>query len=94
MFLSLKAPCLPLKNSGTLSQIIRTAIIKADVKSPGKGTHCFRHGFISKMVKQGESFKHIADLAGHKHIQTTFIYTKIDFNSLAEVALELPGGEI
>jgi len=94
VFLSLKAPCLPLKNSGTLSQIIRTAIIKADVKSPGKGTHCFRHGFISKMVKQGESFKHIADLAGHKHIQTTFIYTKIDFNSLAEVALELPGGEI
>jgi len=46
--------------------------------------------FVSRMIEQGESFKHIADLAGHKHIQTTFIYTKIDFNSLAEVALELP----
>ena len=42
------------------------------------------------MLNQGESFKHIADLVGHKHIQTTFIYTKIDFNSLADVALELP----
>ncbi|MEA3230066.1 MAG: tyrosine-type recombinase/integrase, partial [archaeon] len=78
------------KKSRTLSQIIRSAMLKADVKSPSKGAHCFRHGFVSRMLKQGESFKHIADLVGHKHIQTTFIYTKIDFNSLAEVALELP----
>jgi site-specific recombinase XerC len=42
------------------------------------------------MLNQGESFKHIADLVGHKHIATTFIYTKIDFSSLAQVALELP----
>ena len=65
-------------------------MLKYDVDSPSRGAHCHRHGFVSRMVEQGESFKHIADLAGHKHIQTTFIYTKIDFNSLAEVALELP----
>ncbi len=90
VFLTLRAPFKPLTKSNALSQILRTAMLKADIKSPSKGAHCFRHGFISKLLKQGESFKHIADLAGHKHIQTTFIYTKIDFNSLAEVALELP----
>ena len=90
VFLTLRAPFSPLKKSSTLSTIIRSAMFKAGIKSPTKGAHCFRHGFVSRMLKQGESFKHIADLVGHKHIATTFIYTKIDFNSLAEVALELP----
>lgn len=90
VFLTLKAPFTPLKKSQALSQIIRSAMLKAGIKSPRKGSHCFRHGFVSRMLKQGESFKLIADLVGHKHIQTTFIYTKIDFNSLAEVPLELP----
>ena len=90
VFLTLRAPFSPLKKSRTLSQIIRSAMLKAAINSPTKGAHCFRHGFVSRMLKQGESFKHIADLVGHKHIATTFIYTKIDFNALAQVALELP----
>jgi len=90
VFLTLRAPFIPLKKSSTLSEIIRYAMLKAGVKSPTKGAHCFRHGFVSRMLKQGEPFKHIADLVGHKHIQTTFIYTKIDFSSLGQVALELP----
>lgn len=90
VFLTVRAPFTPLTKSRTLSQIIRSAMLKAGIKSPTKGAHCFRHGFVARMLKQGESFKHIADLVGHKHIATTFIYTKIDFNSLAQVALELP----
>ncbi len=90
VFLNLRAPHGPLKNSKCLSQIIRTAMLNAGVKSPSMGSHCFRHNFVSRMLRQGESFKNIADLIGHKSIQSTFIYTKIDFNSLAEVPLELP----
>jgi site-specific recombinase XerD len=90
VFLTLRAPFSPLKKSSTLSTIIRSAMLKAGIISPTKGAHCFRHGFVSRMLKQGESFKHIADLVGHKHIATTFIYTKIDFNALGQVALELP----
>lgn len=89
LFLTLRAPLGPLTHKA-LSQMIRTAMLKSDIDSPRRGAHCFRHGFVSRMIEQGESFKHIADLAGHKHIQTTFLYTKIDFNSLAAVALELP----
>lgn len=90
VFLTMRAPFTPLTESRTLSVIIKNAMQIAGIKSPTKGTHCFRHGFVSRMLNQGESFKHIADLVGHKHIQTTFIYTKIDFKSLAEVPLELP----
>ncbi len=91
VFLTLRAPRIPLRQSKScLYQIIRTAMRKAGVKSPSMGSHCFRHNFVSRMLRQGESFKNIADLIGHKSIESTFIYTKIDFNSLAEVPLELP----
>jgi len=44
-------------------------MLKAGIKSPRKGAHCLRHGFVSRMLKQGgESFKQIADLVGHKHL--------------------------
>jgi site-specific recombinase XerD len=88
-FLTLCAPVKPLEAWG-ISQIVRRSMVKVGIKSPSKGAHCFRHGFVSRMLKQGESFKNISDLLGHKHIKTTFIYTKIDFNSLSEVALQLP----
>ena len=42
VFLTLRAPFSPLKKSRTLSQIIRSAMLKAGINSPTKGAHCFR----------------------------------------------------
>ena len=36
------------------------------------------------------SIKAVADVLGHRHLGTTFIYTKVDFNSLKQVALPWP----
>ncbi|MEJ2627196.1 MAG: site-specific integrase [bacterium] len=91
VFLTMRAPFVPIKPSkGLLPQIIRSYMLKAHIQSPSKGCHCFRHGFVSRMLKQGFSLKYIADIIGHKHISTTFIYTKIDFRSLSDIPLELP----
>jgi len=46
--------------------------------------------FATRMVQQGHSLKAIADVLGHRHLGTTFIYTKVDFNSLKQVPLEWP----
>ena len=48
--------------------------------------------FATRMVQQGHSLKAIADVLGHRHLGTTFIYTKVDFNSLKQVPLEWPEG--
>jgi len=42
------------------------------------------------MLHQGHSLKAIADLLRHRHLGTTFIYTKVNFNALKQVALEWP----
>jgi site-specific recombinase XerD len=41
------------------------------------------------MVNKGYSLKALADVLGHRHLSRSFIYTKVDFNALKEVALDL-----
>ena len=65
---------------------------EVNINSIRYGSHCFRYGFINRLLKQKIPYKNIADLVGHRHIATTFIYTKIDKEKLSEVALELPEG--
>ncbi len=89
IFLTMQAPVIPLKAT-TLSVLMRNEMEKAGIVTPQYGTHCFRHGFVSRLLKQGTSIKNIADCIGHRYIQSTFVYSKIDLDALAEVALDLP----
>lgn len=57
-----------------------------------RGVHSLRHTAATKMIKQGASFKEVADMLGHKSITTTLIYAKLDLATLAQVALPWPGG--
>jgi len=90
VFITSRAPYRPLRRSGTVYQIVRHYIHKAGIQTPCRGAHAFRHGFATRMLRQGHSLKAIADVLGHRHLSTTFLYTKVDFNRLEEVALEWP----
>jgi len=41
-------------------------------------------------MEQGTPIKDIADLLGHRHIETTFLYTKVDLARLRKLAVEWP----
>jgi integrase/recombinase XerD len=43
------------------------------------------------MVNAGVPIKQIADLLGHRSINTTAIYTKVDLTHQSAVALPFPG---
>lgn len=90
VFLTSRAPYHPLPRSSSLAAIIDRRIRAAGIEIPSKGAHAFRHGFATRMLEQGQPLKAIADVLGHRHLGTTFIYTKVDFNSLRQVALEWP----
>jgi site-specific recombinase XerD len=45
------------------------------------------------MRKAGHSLKAIADVLGHKSVDTTAMYVKLDVEALRAVALPWPGGE-
>jgi integrase/recombinase XerD len=90
VFLTCRAPYHPLPNSNSLSAIVERRVRAAGIDIPSKGAHAFRHGFATRMLQQGHSLKAIADVLGHRHLGTTFLYTKVDFNTLKQVALPWP----
>lgn len=94
VFLTTRAPYHPLSNSNSLAAIISRHIRNAGINCHSKGAHAFRHGFATRMLQQGHSLKEIADVLGHRHLETTFIYTKVDFNALKQVGLAWPKEEI
>jgi site-specific recombinase XerD len=52
--------------------------------------HAIRHAFATRLMEHDTPIKTIADLLGHKSINTTFIYTKVDLKHLRIVAYEWP----
>lgn len=91
LFLTLRAPYHALKSSSVLSNRIECHIRAAGIEIACKGAHAFRHGFATRMLATGHSLKAIADVLGHRHLGSTFIYTKVDFEHLKQVALPWPG---
>ncbi len=90
VFLTAKAPYQPLKSSRVIRQIIAKYMRPLNKDAPSYGAHLFRHCFASRLINDQQSIKSIADLLGHRFIQTTFIYTKVDFHNLNQVPLEWP----
>lgn len=90
VFLTCRAPYHPLSHSSSLSAIVEHRIRAAGIELCSKGAHAFRHCFATRMLHKGHSLKAVADVLGHRHLSTTFIYTKVDFNALKQVALDWP----
>lgn len=50
------------------------------------GPHALRKAYATTLVNAGYTFKDVADSLGHKQLDTTRIYAKIDFANLSKVA--------
>ena len=89
VFLTVHPPYRPLRSASRVSTLVAERMRRAGVSRP-KGSHAFRHGFATRMLQHGQSIKTIADLLGHRNINTTFIYTKVDIETLRQLPLEWP----
>jgi site-specific recombinase XerD len=79
-----------LKPIGIRSIITRQAA-RAGLADQVRGTHVIRHSVATLLINAGASIKEIADLLGHRSIDTTAIYAPVDLRSLARAALPWPG---
>ncbi|WP_245464615.1 site-specific integrase [Mesorhizobium sp. M1E.F.Ca.ET.045.02.1.1] len=91
VFLRDKAPIRGFVGPSGLGSIIRRLLKRAGIDSPTKGTHQFRHGLASEMLRGGASLGEIGEVVGHRHVQTTAIYAKVDLDALRTLALPWPG---
>lgn len=74
----------------TVSDAVGVALDKAGVEAPIRGPNLLRHTLATRLVRSGASLKEVADLLGHRCLETTQIYAKLDLESLREVAQPWP----
>jgi len=90
VFLTLRGKQRPLSEHNHYAANLQKYYVKAGISSKFKGSRHFRHAFATRLLSQKVSIKIISDLLGHRHIETTFIYTKVDLNQLRTLAREWP----
>ena len=92
LFLRSNAPFRAFRDSTAIAGMIRHAIKRTGVQAPTHGAHQFRHALATRMLHHGGSLKEIGELLGHRSIQVTTIYAKVDVDALRTLALRWPGG--
>jgi site-specific recombinase XerD len=92
LFLRARAPLSGFKGQQAVGWVVKSALARAGIDSPRKGTHQFRHSLASEMLRQGLSLREIGEILRHRSPDTTAIYAKVDLISLRKLALPWPGG--
>lgn len=77
-------------NTEQVRGAMRRAYARAGFSNSITGTHILRHTAASRMHQNGATIKQLADVLGHKSIDTTIFYTKINIPVLRNVSLPWP----
>jgi integrase/recombinase XerD len=85
VFLTVKAPYSPLTRSALWKAVSdRLRPLNASIRH--HGPHALRHACATRLLTEGFSMKEIADHLGHRDLDSTGVYAKIDIRGLREVA--------
>jgi site-specific recombinase XerD len=92
VFLRLKAPLEPFGENDNLHHIITFYRKRAGITLPAQqlqGLHSLRHTMATRLLEVGTPFETIAAVLGHRSLESTRIYTKVDLEALRSAALEV-----
>jgi site-specific recombinase XerD len=74
-----RTPLRPEAVSGLIARRMQRAGLRASA-------HQLRHAFANELLKTGIAYSTLQELLGHRHFNSTQVYTKIDLAQLREVA--------
>jgi site-specific recombinase XerD len=77
-------------SSTAISRMAQRALRRAAITTPRPGAHVFRRTMASHLVQHGATLKAVADLLGHRQLETTRLYAGVDHSMLREVARPWP----
>ena len=94
LFLRVRAPQGPILPSA-VGDAFDFWAARAGVRMPGLGgPHALRHGVAMNLLRRGTTPKTIGDLLGHRNVESTGIYLRLQIEDLRDVALPLPCPEV
>ncbi len=92
VFLGAHAPFAPFGHSYNFHTILTAYRRLAGIKVPREGhwgMHSLRHTLATRLLQGGTPLPVISDILGHRSIDSTQIYTKVDISSLRDAALDV-----
>lgn len=95
IFVRMKAPYDGFSDNDNLSQLIYKYAHKAGIAAnhPRCSMHMFRYTLASTLLSNDTPLPVVSSILGHSQLDTTKIYTKIDYSQLRACALEVPNAE-
>lgn len=91
LFLRIRAPSGPLKPTA-VAEAFQLRVRKSGLDIPYQGPHCLRHSYAVHLLRRGTAVKAIGDLLGHRSVESTYTYLRLDIEDLRTVALPVPQG--
>jgi site-specific recombinase XerD len=91
IFLLVTSPYLPIKSS-TIANLVCRRFINADLNTKEKrhGGHSLRHSLVKELLMNKQTLPVIMEVLGHKNLESTRHYIRIDTESLRRCALDVP----
>ena len=91
VFLFTRAPFSPMTNSSVslaFGRMIEAS--RVDVNGRRHGAHAMRHSLACRFLENKESMPVISEALGHRSIETTMSYLRIDIDTLSQCVLDVP----
>ena len=89
VFLRARAPSGVLKPTA-VTEAFQAWARRSGLGIPYHGPHCLRHSYAVYLLRKGTSLKMIGALLGHRTLESTCVYLRLDTQDLRSVALSAP----
>jgi integrase/recombinase XerD len=91
IFIRSRAPYRPFVSSTAISDVVRSALERAGVKSQGScGAHLLRHSAATTLLRAGTPLGMVSTLLRHRSLDTTMHYAKVNLPMLSRIAQPWP----
>ena len=90
LFLRIRSPIKTMKHYGVID-VFNYRARKSGLPLKGASSYALRHAFAMRLLRRGVGIKAIGDLLGHRSLEATCVYLRIDIDMLRPVALPVPG---
>lgn len=90
LFLRVRSPIKAIKHYGII-EVFRYRAEHSGLALNGASSYSLRHAFAMRLLRRGVGIKAIGDLLGHRSLEATCVYLRIDTDMLRTVALPVPG---
>jgi integrase/recombinase XerD len=89
VFLSILAPLRPVFRT-SVAAIFQRRVKDAALPLADYSPYCLRHGFAMRLLGRGVGIVAIGDLLGHRNLDSTSAYLRINTEAMRDVALQVP----